>query len=50
MKDKDEGFLQNWRPISLLNIDLKTISNAFSKKLKKLPGLTSSQQHRMLRC
>ena len=44
-KDRDKRFIQNWRPISLLNIDLKIISNAFSEKLKKvLPDLISSQQ------
>ena len=34
-----------WRPLSLLNVDLKVISKALSRKLKKvLPDLISSQQ------
>ena len=44
-KDKDKRFIQNCRPISLLNVDLKIISKALSEKLKKvLPDLISSQQ------
>ena len=35
-KDKDKRFIQNWRPISFLNVDLKIISKALSKKLKKV--------------
>ena len=38
-------FIKNWRPISLLNVDLKMISKALSEKLKKLlQDLISSQQ------
>ena len=43
-KDRDKRFIKNWRPISLLNVDLKIISKAFSEKLKVLPDLISSQQ------
>ena len=44
-KDRDKRFIQNWRPISLLNADLKIISKALSEKLKKvLSDLISSQQ------
>ena len=44
-KDRDKRFNQNWRPISLLNVDLKIISKALSEILKKvLPDLISSKQ------
>ena len=43
--ERDKKFIQNWRPISFLNVDLKIISKALSEKLKKvLPDLISSQQ------
>ena len=34
-KDRDERFIKNWRPISLLNVDSKIISKALSEKLKE---------------
>ena len=43
-KNRGKRFIKNWRPISLLNVDLKIISKAFSEKLKVLPDLISSQQ------
>ena len=43
--DHNKRYIKNWRPISLLNVDTKILSNAFSKKLKTvLPTLISSQQ------
>ena len=44
-KDKDKRLIQNWRPISLLNVDAKIISKALSKRLKNvLPSLISDNQ------
>ena len=44
-KDRDKTFIRSWRPISSLNVDLKTISKGLSEELKKvLPDLISSQQ------
>ena len=44
-KDRDKTLLKNWRPISLLNVDLKIISKAFSSRLKTvLPSIMSLEQ------
>ena len=44
-KDKDKRLIQNWRPISQLNVDAKIISKALSKRLKNiLPSLISDNQ------
>ena len=44
-KDKDKRLIQNWRPISPLNIDAKIISKALSKRLKSvLPSIISDDQ------
>ena len=35
-KDKDKRYIKNWRPISLLNVDLKTASKALAARIKKV--------------
>ena len=44
-KDKDKRLIQNWIPMSLLNVDLKILSKAVADRIKKyLPFLISSNQ------
>ena len=44
-KDKDKRFIKNWRPITLLNTDMKIISKVLSTRIKNvLPFLISSNQ------
>ena len=35
-KDKDKRFIKNWRPISLLNTDMKIIREVLSARIKNV--------------
>ena len=44
-KNRDKRYIKNWRPISLLNVDMKTLSKAHAKRSKEvLSCLISAQQ------
>ena len=44
-KGRDKRYIQNWRPISLLNVDAKLISKALVERLRNvLPDIVSSNQ------
>ena len=44
-KDRDKRYIKNWKPISLLNVDMKILSKALTKRLKEvLTCLISTQQ------
>ena len=34
-KDKDRTFIENWRPISLTNVDAKIISKVIALRIKE---------------
>ena len=45
-KGCDKRYIQNWQPISLLNVDVKLISKALAERLKNvLPEIISSNQN-----
>ena len=37
-KDKDKRYIKNWRPVSVLNVDLKIASKALAARIKKVIG------------
>jgi len=44
-KGRDRTYLENWRPISLINVDTKIVSKAVDNRMKKiLPGIIHHNQ------
>ena len=43
-KDRNKSHIKNWRPISLLNIDVILNLKVLVQRIKKLPSLISSNQ------
>ena len=44
-KGRDRTYLENWRPISLINVDAKIASKAIANRMKKvLPGIIHHDQ------
>ena len=45
-KGREKRYIQNWRPISLLNVDVKLISKALAERLKNvIPEIICSNQN-----
>ena len=42
-KGKDKMYIKNWRPISLLNVDVKIASKAIAKRLETVLPLISHE-------
>ena len=44
-RDKDKRYIENWRPISLINVDTKIVSKSLASRfLPVLPSIISSDQ------
>ena len=44
-KETDKRLIKSWHPVSLLNVDYKTVSKALAARLKDiLPKIISSEQ------
>ncbi|KAL9966672.1 hypothetical protein ACROYT_G024784 [Oculina patagonica] len=49
-KDRDRRYIKNWRPISLLNVDMKIASKALALRLEKiLPEIIQADQYAYVR-
>ena len=44
-KDRDKRFIKNWRPISLLNVDMKLISKVLASRLKSVFSSIVNENH-----
>ena len=50
-KGKDRSSLENWRPISLLNVDTKIMTNVLAARIKEvLPSIIHHNQTAYIKC